>query len=138
MEEKTVLIEYVGNKSQAYDNITKSGVTWMGKGDIQEVTAAQAKQLLRFPDQWALADKADEVAVLDVPTTVTVIDEDGDSVLVDESSLSKPRERMTKAELVAFARKHWNKELDPGMSKKLMLDQIDEWVETEETVVRLA
>ncbi len=134
--ENMVSLVYVGNKKQAFDNITKSGQSWDGPGDIKPVTAAQAKQLLRFPDQWALADKAEQAAILNVPTMMTVVDEDGDAVLVDEAELKKPREQMTKAELVAYANKHWGKELDPKLSKKLMIDQIDEWAITEEEVVR--
>ncbi len=134
--ENMVSLVYVGNKKQAFDNITKSGQSWDGPGDVKEVTAAQAKQLLRFPDQWALADREQTSAIVDVPTMITVVDEDGDAVLVDEAELSKPRERMTKAELIAYAQKHWGKELDPKLSKKLMIDQIDEWAVTEEEVVR--
>lgn len=134
--EKMVSIVYVGAKKTAFDNITKSGACWNGPGDIQQVTAEQAKKLLRFPDQWALVEKEEETAVLEVPTTVTVLDEDGDLVLVDEKAFSKPLERMTKAELVAFAEKKWGKEIDPTAAKKLMIDQIEEWAASEEEVVR--
>ena len=58
-----VPVVYVGNKPHAFDNIAHSGKSWQGKGDVQEVTDAQAKLLLKYPDQWALANEADRAAV---------------------------------------------------------------------------
>lgn len=121
-----VKLVYVGKKPTAYDNIARSGKTWNGKGDVQEVTEAQAKALLAFKDQWKLADKADADRV-DAPSTFKVEDEDGDTVIVDPEDLKKPLEKMSKAELKAYAQDRWGKELDLTKGKKQLLDQVEEW-----------
>ena len=49
-------IEYIGKKPFAVDNVAKSGKTWDGPGDIQEVTDEQGKILLKYPDQFKDVD----------------------------------------------------------------------------------
>lgn len=121
-----IKLKYVGNKPAAYDNIARSGVTWNGKGDVQEVTDVQAKLLLKFPDQWELVNKADADAV-NAPVSIKVVDEDGDNVVVDPEAFKKSYERMSKAELIGYAKNKWNKTLDAKKSSKFMIDQIEEW-----------
>lgn len=126
---KLIAVVYVGNKPHAFDNVARSGKSWSGKGDIQEVTDAQAKQLLKFPDQWQLADEAD-LAQVNAPTAVVGTDEDGEQVAIDPETLTKPIEKMNKAELTALAMDRFGKELDAKLSKKQMIDQLEEWMET--------
>ena len=121
-----VPVVYVGNKPHAFDNIAHSGKSWQGKGDVQEVTDAQAKLLLKYPDQWALANEADRAAV-EAPVSIEGKDENGEAVTIDPDDLKKPLEKMNKAELSALAKQSWDKELDPTMTKKAMIDQIEEW-----------
>ena len=121
-----VPVVYVGNKPHAFDNIAHSGKSWHGKGDVQEVTDAQAKLLLKYPDQWALANEADRAAV-EAPVSIEGKDENGEAVTIDPDGLKKPLEKMNKAELAALAKQSWDKELDPAMAKKAMIDQIEEW-----------
>ena len=121
-----VPVVYVGNKPHAFDNIAHSGKSWQGKGDVQEVTDAQAKLLLKYPDQWALANEADRAAV-EAPVSIQAQDENGEAVTIDPDDLKKPLEKMNKAELAALAKQSWDKELDPAMTKKAMIDQIEEW-----------
>ena len=121
-----VPVVYVGNKPHAFDNIAHSGKSWQGKGDVQEVTDAQAKLLLKYPDQWALANEADRAAV-EAPVSIEGKDENGEAVTIDPDDLKKPLEKMNKAELAALAKQSWDKELDPAMTKKAMIDQIEEW-----------
>ena len=121
-----VPVVYVGNKPHAFDNIAHSGKSWQGKGDVQEVTDAQAKLLLKYPDQWALANEADR-AVVEAPVSIEGKDENGEAVTIDPDDLKKPLEKMNKAELAALAKQSWDKELDPAMTKKAMIDQIEEW-----------
>ena len=121
-----VPVVYVGNKPHAFDNIAHSGKSWQGKGDVQEVTDAQAKLLLKYPDQWALANEADRAAV-EAPVSIEGKDENGEAVTIDPDGLKKPLEKMNKAELAALAKQSWDKELDPAMTKKAMIDQIEEW-----------
>lgn len=123
---KLIKLVYVGNKPSAYDNIARSGVTWNGKGDIQEVTDAQAKLLLKFPDQWQLVNASDEQAV-NAPVSITSTDEDGNEVVIDPETLKQPLERLNKAELVAMAQNKWNKTLSVNSSKKDLIDQIEEF-----------
>jgi hypothetical protein len=123
---KLIALRYVGKKPAAYDNIARSGVTWKGHGDVQEVNDAQAKLLLKYPDQWVLANKNDQAAI-DAPVSITVEDEDGDSVAIDPEALTKPLENMSKAELKALAQEKWGQELDARKSTKAMIDQIEEW-----------
>ena len=121
-----VPVVYVGNKPHAFDNIAHYGKSWQGKGDVQEVTDAQAKLLLKYPDQWALANEADRAAV-EAPVSIEGKDENGEVVTIDPDDLKKPLEKMNKAELSALAKQSWGKELDPAMAKKAMIDQIEEW-----------
>ena len=121
-----VQVVYVGNKPHAFDNVAHSGKSWAGKGDVQEVTYAQAKLLLKYPDQWALANEAD-CAIVEAPVSIQGTDEDGEPVSIDPDDLKKPLEKMNKAELTALAEDSWDKELDPTMTKKAMIDQIEEW-----------
>jgi pyruvate-formate lyase len=121
-----VPVVYVGNKPHAFDNIAHSGKSWQGKGDVQEATDAQAKLLLKYPDQWALANEADRAAV-EAPVSIEGKDENGEAVTIDPDDLKKPLEKMNKAELSALAKQSWDKELDPAMTKKAMIDQIEEW-----------
>ena len=121
-----VPVVYVGNKPHAFDNIAHSGKSWQGKGDVQEVADAQAKLLLKYPDQWALANEADR-AVVEAPVSIEGKDENGEAVTIDPDDLKKPLEKMNKAELAALAKQSWDKELDPAMTKKAMIDQIEEW-----------
>lgn len=121
-----VPVVYVGNKPHAFDNIAHSGKSWQGKGDVQEVTDAQAKLLLKYPDQWALANEADRTSV-EAPVSIEGKNEDGEAVAIDPDDLKKPLEKMNKAELFALAKQSWDKELDPAMTKKAMIDQIEEW-----------
>ena len=121
-----VPVVYVGNKPHAFDNIAHSGKSWQGKGDVQEVTDAQAKLLLKYPDQWALANESDR-ATVDAPVSIQSQDENGEAVTINPDDLKKPLEKMNKAELSALAKQSWDKELDPAMTKKAMIDQIEEW-----------
>ncbi len=125
---KLIEVIYVGNKPHAYDNVARSGKSWAGKGDIQEVTDAQAKLLLKFPDQWQLVHEKDRQAV-EKPESIVGHDEEGNDVSIDPEALAKPIETMTKAELTALASNRWGKELSPTLSKKMMIDQLEEWAE---------
>lgn len=121
-----VSLVYVGNKPAAYDNIARSGKTWNGKGDVQEVTESQAKQLLKFPDQWCLANEEDTARV-EHTESIKVVDEDGDNVVIDPEAFKKPIEKMTKAEIVAYAKDRWGKELDVNLGKKTLIDLVEEF-----------
>jgi hypothetical protein len=121
-----IKIVYVGKKPFAYDNVAKSGKVWQGNGDVQEVTEDQAKQLLKYPDQWDVVD-AEDAGILNTSSTTEVTDEDGEKVNVDDADLKKPLEKMTKAELVALAKAKWGKELDATTGKKLLIDAIEEF-----------
>lgn len=121
-----VPVKYIGKKPSAFDNIARSGKTWNGHGDVQEVTDAQAKQLIKYPDQWELADPADAERV-STPTSISVTDEADEDVAIDPDALKKPFEHMSKAELRAYAKDKWGKHLDGRMATKAMIDQIEEW-----------
>ncbi len=123
---KLVSLVYVGNKRAAYDNIARSGVTWNGKGDVQQVTETQAKLLCKFQDQWQPVTAADKAAV-EAQHAISVVDEDGDTVQIDPDAFNRPLERMSKPELKAYAFNKWGKDLDARKSSKAMIDQIEEW-----------
>lgn len=126
---KLIQVVYVGKKPEAFDNVARSGKSWRGAGDVQEVTDAQAKTLIKFPDQWQLADESD-LEKVNQPESITGTNEDGQTVTVDPADLTKPLEKMNKAELTALAMNRWGKELDSKLSKKQMIDQLEEWQET--------
>lgn len=131
---KLISVVYVGNKATAFDNIARSGKTWMGKGDVQDVTDVQAKLLLKYPDQWALANPSDAQAV-NTPVSIEVTNEDGEDVAVDPEAFKKPLEHMTKAELKGFAHNRWGKNLDARQPTKSMIDQIEEWEKDADLVI---
>lgn len=123
-------IKYVGKKPFALDNVAGSAKLWNGNGDIQPVTQAQAKILLKYPDQWALAN-AEDATTVEQPATIEVetgTDDQGQTQVeqVDTESLGKPLERMTKPELVALAKVKFNADLDVSNGKKALIDQIEE------------
>lgn len=119
-----IKIKYVGRKPFSVDNVSGSKAVWDGNGSVREVTRSQAKRLLSYPDQWQLDDERDAAEVA-LPDEVTVIDEDGESVQIDEADLNKPLERMTKSELVAFAQARYGRKLDSRKSTKNLIDQIE-------------
>jgi hypothetical protein len=121
-----VAVKYIGKKPAAYDNIARSGVTWNGNGDVQEVTEAQAAALIKFADQWVLADEEDAARV-NTPSNIKVEDEDGDTVVIDPEAFKKPIEKMTKAEIVAYAMNKFGKELDVSKAKKALIDMVEEF-----------
>lgn len=121
----TIPIVYLGNKDIAFDNVAHSGRSWHGNGDVQYVTPAQAKLLLKHPKVWGLKDQAD-AAIVAQPVKIEVKDEDGEQVKVDTDDLRKPLEKMSKPELIAFAYTRWGKHLDARRSTKLLIDQIEE------------
>lgn len=121
-----IKLMYVGKKPFAFDNIAGSCKVWEGNGSVQEVTEGQAKQLLKYPDQWALVDEAD-IEAINTPNTTEVTDEDGQAVKVDDAALGKALEKMSKAELVALAKAKFAQELDPAKSKKALIDAIEEF-----------
>lgn len=123
---KLIAVRYVGKKPFAYDNVARSGVTWDGCGDVQYVTDAQAKLLLKYPDQWQLTNQSDK-EVVEAPVSISVTDEDGEDVAIDPEAFNKPLERMSKPELKAYAFNKWGKDLDARKSTKAMIDQIEEW-----------
>lgn len=128
-------IVYVGQKESAVDNVAFSGKVWAGNGDVQEVTHAQAKALLKHPKVWQLAEPQDAPRV-EAPIEIVVKDEDGESVAIDDADLRKPLERMSKAELTALAFSRWGKHLDSRKPTKLLIDQIEEWIRDEPEVRR--
>lgn len=121
-----IKIMYVGNKPHAFDNVARSGKSWAGKGDVQEVTDEQAKLLLKYKDQWALVNESDRQAI-DQPLLININNEEGELVSIDLDDLNKPLEKMTKAEMIALAKQLWGKDIDQSMGKKAMIDQIEEW-----------
>ena len=110
-------IQYVGKKPMAFDNVAGSRKIWEGHGDVQEVSAEQAKILLKFPDQWAL-DDPDEAARL------------ADASPEADRAAKKPLEKMSKTELLVLAKAEFGHELPPTLSRKLMIDQIEDWRHT--------
>jgi len=121
-----IAIKYVGNKKFCFDTVAHTGLTWNGKGTIQQVSAPQARQLLKYPDQWALANPAD-ADNLDHTVAILTTDETGGDVTVEESDLKKPLEKMSRAELKVYAKVHFNKDLKVSMARTLMLNQVEEW-----------
>ena len=131
-----IKIVYVGKKPYAFDNVAKSGKCWAGNGDVQEVTPAQAKLLLKFPDQWALADAGDNTE-LDKPVTTSVEGDDGEQVDVDHAAFGKALENMSKSELVALAKAKWGQKLDARRATKDLIDAIEEFARDLEPIANV-
>lgn len=124
----TVRIEYVGKKPFAGDNVAKSGKIWNGPGDVQEVTVTQAKTLLKYPDQWAL-ENPESATLLDAPKLVEVSN-GNDTTTVDVNNLNGPVEKMTATELRAFANEKYGKTFKGGLSRAVLLDEVNELIKT--------
>lgn len=128
-----VKVKYVGKKPFCTDNVARSGKSWAGHGDVQEVTPAQAKILTRYADQWVLVNAAD-ADLVQAPQTVQVEDAAGEQVDVTDDVLNKPLEKMSTAELVALARVKYGRTLKAGMGKKNLLDTVTEIVKTNDPI----
>lgn len=48
----TVLVEYVGAKDSETDHLYGTGIVWTGKGDVQEVPAANWSRMKKHVDVW--------------------------------------------------------------------------------------
>ena len=124
---ETISIKYVGKKPHAFDNVANSGKSWAGAGDVQAVTVAQAKELLKYPDQWALENEADKARLGVGTEPITVDDGKGGSTEINPDDLDGNRlEAMTKAELIAYAQT-LGKDLKHQTAKADMVNQIEEW-----------
>lgn len=119
----TIKVEYVGNKPFCIDNVAKSGKTWAGKGDIQEVTPQQAKVLTGYPDQWALVDAVDATK-LDEPIVIDTLDAKNEVVKVSVADLGGHVEKMGTSELVAYAMHKYGKKLKASRGRKVVLDEV--------------
>jgi hypothetical protein len=118
-------VKYVGRKPAAVDNVANSRTVWNGYGDVQNVTDRQARILVQFADQWVLADESDSILLKKEPVTA-FINHEGERVEVPESALKKPLEHMDMDELRAYALEHFQKSFGPRMSRKRMVDEIEE------------
>ena len=118
-------IKYIGRKASAVDNVASSRVVWDGPGDVQTVTDRQARILLQYPDQWALAEGSDALS-LKKESVLAFINPEGERVEVSETALKKPLENMDTDELRAYALEHYQKGFGPRMSRKRLIDEIEE------------
>lgn len=124
-KEETVKVTYVGKKPFAADNVAHSGKMWHGRGDVQEVTAAQAAILLRYPDQWQAGDKK-------LPTE-SEIEERLAKIAPVQGGVGvtgKRLEDMESGELASHAAHYYGLMLDPKLPKEDLLEQLNEAVRT--------
>lgn len=119
---KLVKIKYVGRKPHAIDNVARSGKEWAGAGDVQAVTPEQAEVLLRYPDQWAVDGESELSKVAPPPAPANSHGAGDVNALGDGPDL----EHMTKPQLVKLAADTWGVKLQNSLSKKAMIDQIEE------------
>lgn len=117
-----VPIVYVGKKPFAVDNVAGSGKAWNGNGDVQTVTPAQAKVLIRFSDQWKLANSKTAASVESSGVVEVMLD--GEVIDVDVDAISRSLDKLSKPELLAIAKAKIGKEFSPSLSKKVLLDEI--------------
>lgn len=120
-----IRLKYIGKKPFAIDNITHSGTTWEGPGDVREVQDRTARALLAYPDQWALEDPKDAKTVAKEPVTA-FLKPDGQRVVVPDSDLKKHLEDMTPDELRAYALRYYKKTLPASAGRKRLMDEIEE------------
>lgn len=122
----SVPIVYVGKKPFAVDNVAGSGKAWNGNGDVQTVTPAQAKVLIRFSDQWKLANGKTASSVESSVESSGVVEVmlDGEVIDVDVDAISRSLDKLSKPELLAIAKAKIGKEFSPSLSKKVLLDEI--------------
>lgn len=118
----SVPIVYVGKKPFAVDNVAGSGKAWNGNGDVQTVTPAQAKVLIRFSDQWKLANSKTAESVESSGIVEVMLD--GEVIDVDVDAISRSLDKLSKPELLAIAKAKIGKEFSPSLSKKVLLDEI--------------
>ncbi|HQR20117.1 MAG TPA: hypothetical protein PKV98_04585 [Burkholderiaceae bacterium] len=117
-----VAIVYVGPKAWTVDSVARTGVQWHGRGDVQLVPAAAAKRLLRFPDQWAIADGSP------LPDAKTI--EQRLAELQPPEAAKEP-EQMNEDELIDYAHKHHAIEFTPDTPREEMLYQIERKIEND-------
>lgn len=118
-------VKYIGRKPIAIDNVANSRKVWNGHGDVQTVTDRQARILVGYPDQWTLADESESILLKKEPVTA-FINPEGDRVEIPESALKKPLEHMDTDELRAYALEFYQRQFGPRMSRKRLMDEIEE------------
>lgn len=118
-------VKYIGKKPSAIDNVASSGKTWAGNGDVQSVTASQARRLIAYRDQWELVNP-DDLNEVNEPTITRVLDQTGKQVDVSEADLNRPLERLSATELVALAKQRFGKEFNPRIGKTRLINEIEE------------
>jgi len=118
-------VKYIGRKATAIDNVANSGVMWNGNGDVQAVTDRQARILVKYADQWTLAEESDSILLKKEPV-MAFINPEGERVEIPESAMKKPLEHMDMDELRAYALEFYQKSFGPRISRKRLVDEIEE------------
>ena len=80
---------------------------------------------MKFADQWVLADESDSILLKKEPV-MAFINPDGERVEIPESALKKPLEHMDMDELRAHALEFYQKSFGPRISRKRLIDEIEE------------
>jgi hypothetical protein len=129
----TEMLVYVGNKEWAMDVYGNTGISWDGKGDVKAVPIGVAKKLLRHPDEWMLAsDMHDKL-----PTPQERREAERKAAELAEKEREKAAKEVdnfrnkTKDELVAYARKYLDINLDIDLSHDEMVKKIEEAITNE-------
>ena len=122
-----IKVQYVGVKEFALDNVARSGATWHGKDSVSEVTPRQAKLLIAYTDQWALFDEKDRKRVMASDVVETEDQATGQITRTKvDTFMGMNVEKMTAAQLVAFAMHKYGKVLKSNRARKVMLDEVVE------------
>lgn len=85
MAQKTVLIKYIGKKDFFPDFVSQSGKNWNGYGDVQEVTAEQAKKLLVHDDEFAEKGAHDALLVKQEDERAASVNSNNDAEAKEET-----------------------------------------------------
>lgn len=107
-------VKYIGKKEVAPDLWYGSGKTWLGNGDVHQVTDSQARRLIAHADEFAL--------VVEKKPRVKKTDETDDGGLPPAPE-SNP-EKMDAEQLAAFALETYGQTLPSSLTRMEMLNEV--------------
>lgn len=129
MEQSNLIpVMYIGKKERKVDTVAGTGLEWLAN-QIHFVPPLIASKLIRYPDVWREAwDEAEEDPgrvglVVTEPQTGTATGQGTEQSQIPPFNMPN-LQGMKKEDLVAFSLGQFNHQLDNGLKKDEMIQQI--------------
>lgn len=122
-------IRYVGKADREIDSKAGTGVVWHGHGDVQTVPDWAVDKLIRFKDMWELAVPLDAVAAAESIRERAADVKTEEDAGIWRMEVTQRMQNMDKDQLEAFAKQHFNVDLDKRRSAASMRAEIDSLID---------